>query len=240
MVNEINQNSPSKGYRRINNQLRKDTGWSISNWLVHTVCKSLNIKSKAGRYSQKNPPGNAHVLYKRLVTNWKAVRPFEKIASDTTMLKHRGKRYDFTFYIDAYNNEIISYDICEYSYGVDFQHHIRALKMFCLEKIKRGYKTLETFLHTDQGVIYASRAFEKAHSDYTITRSMSRAGTPKDNGLIESVNRWIKAELKYDFKLDNYDCIHEGMAKYIDYFNNEREVYKLDNKSPVEFRIQQS
>jgi transposase InsO family protein len=204
------------------------------------VCKELNIKSKAGRYTKKEQPGNSHVIHKRLITNWKANRPFEKIASDTTMLKHKGKRYDFTYYIDAYNNEIISYDICEYAYGVSFQHYIKALNKFCNEKIKRGYKDLETFLHTDQGAIYTSRAFEKAHSNYTITRSMSRAGTPKDNGLIESVNRWIKVELKYDFRLNEYQSIYEGIAKYIEYFNNEREVYKLDNKSPVDFLLQQS
>lgn len=212
----------------------------MSDWIVHKVCKCLNIKSKAGKYINRKVDGTEHVKFPRLVTDWKTTSPFQKISSDTTMIRHRGKRYDFTYYIDAYNNEIISYDICDYMYGQDFNHHIRALKGFCLEKEKRGYKDQETFLHTDQGSIYSSRAFEKAHKDYNIIRSMSRAGTPKDNGLIESTNRWIKVELKYDFNINEDENIHEAMAKYIHYYNNERGIHKLQKKSPVEFLIQQS
>ena len=152
------------------------------------------------------------------------------------MIRHRGKRYDFTLYLDAYNNEIIGYDVCPFHYVVDFDHHIRALNNFLENKIKRGYKDLETFLHTDQGSIYTSRAFEIAHIDYTITRSMSRAGTPKDNGIIESMNRWIKAELKYDFKIDNYDSLYDGIEQYIKYYNNDRAIQKLKNKSPIEYK----
>ena len=32
-----------------------------------------------------------------------------------------------------------------------------------------------------------------------IERSMSRVGTPTDNPIIESINGWIKEELKHDF-----------------------------------------
>ncbi len=140
-------------------------------------------------YISKIESGKEHVKYPRLVTDWSTNRLFEKVASDTTLLKHRGKRYDFTYYIDAYNNEIVGYDVSTYRHGADFNHHLRALNRFIDTKIKRGYKDLETFLHTDQGSIYSSRAFEKAHKYCNIIRSMSRAGTPKDNGLIESTNR---------------------------------------------------
>lgn len=237
---ELNKKSPSRGYRRINEAILRKTGWILSDWIVHKVCKSLNIKSKAGKYLNKKVEGNQHLKFPRLVKNWNTTRPFEKVSSDTTLIRYNGKRYDFTFYLDAYNNEIISYDICDYKYGQDVKHHINALQKFCKEKIKRGYKDQVTFLHTDQGSIYASRAFEEAHKDYNIKRSMSRAGTPKDNGIIESTNRWIKAELKYDFKFLDCEDVNQVMSKYIYYYNNERGIHKLKKKSPVEYLIQQN
>lgn len=59
-------------------------------------------------------------------------------------------------------------------------------------KIKRGYKDLETIFHTDQGAIYSSLSFNNILKDFFITRSMSRAGTPTDNPVIESKNGWLK------------------------------------------------
>ena len=65
--------------------------------------------------------------------------------------------------------------------GNGINNHFNVCKQFLEEKIKRGYKGLETIFHTDQGTIYSSKAFNKLHENYTIKRSMSRAGTPTDN-----------------------------------------------------------
>lgn len=54
-------------------------------------------------------------------------------------------------------------------------------------------------LHSDQGTVYASKTFNERLPMYSITRSMSRAGTPTDNATMESINGWIKAEIFMDF-----------------------------------------
>lgn len=38
-------------------------------------------------------------------------------------------------------------------------------------------------------------SFNNIFSSYKVTRSMSRAGTPTDNPVIESKNGWIKKEM---------------------------------------------
>ena len=53
-------------------------------------------------------------------------------------------------------------------------------------KIKRGYKDLDTIFHTDQGSVYSSMSFNNILKSYSITRSMSRAGIPTYNPIIES------------------------------------------------------
>lgn len=61
-----------------------------------------------------------------------------------------------------------------------------------LIEIKKEYPGLETVLHTDQGSVYSSKAFNDLLPLYNIIHSMSRAGTPTDNAIMESVNGWIK------------------------------------------------
>ena len=47
LIREIHKRKPSYGYHRINAIIKRDTGWVVSDNLVHKVCKILEIKSKA-------------------------------------------------------------------------------------------------------------------------------------------------------------------------------------------------
>ena len=68
---------------------------------------------------------------------------------------------------------------------------------------------------------------------------MSRVGTPTDNPVIESINGWIKEEFRYDFDLRNVQSFSEFIDNYIHYFNYERLSWKLNYKTPVQFRTEQ-
>lgn len=68
---------------------------------------------------------------------------------------------------------------------------------------------------------------------------MSRAGTPTDNPVIESMNGWIKAQIRADYKIDEYDDIKDFINAYIHYYNQERPMYKLQYKSPAEYTLSQ-
>ncbi len=105
-------------------------------------------------------------------------------------------------------------------------------------KIKRGYKSQETIFHSDQGTIYSSAAFNNAHKDYNITRSMSRIGTPTDNPIIESKNGWLKKEMYIDFNQENYDTVEEYIDAIIYDHNYLRPSYALNYKTPIEYRTQ--
>ena len=68
---------------------------------------------------------------------------------------------------------------------------------------------------------------------------MSRVGTPTDNLIIESLNGWIKEEMRVDFNLRNAQDIPTFIANYVHYFNNERLAFKLNYKTAVQYRIEQ-
>ena len=118
----------------------------------------------------------------------------------------------------------------------DRRPYFRCLKDLT-EKMKEQNEPL--VLHTDQGTVYSSRAFFNAHKDYNIKRSMSRAGTPTDNPIIESINGWIKEELRTDFQYWKANSIYDLINEYVYYFNHHRPAYALKYKSPVQYRTEQ-
>lgn len=67
---------------------------------------------------------------------------------------------------------------------------------------------------------------------------MSRAGTPTDNPVNESLNGWIKEELFIDFDLKHCNDIPKMIQEYISYYNNERPVYSLKYKTPIQFKLE--
>ena len=223
------------GYRNIAQNIRNETGWRLSDWLCHKCCKELNIQSKARKNWFKKPGEENEIFPNLLNGNFTATRPFEKICTDTTSFYHQGNKYDWNIYLDLFNNEIIAYDLRASKFGNGTKNHFMALNRFQIEKEKRGYNDLETILHSDQGSIYTSRAYN-ARLHYTIKRSMSRIATPTDNPVMEAINGWIKDELRIDFNMKKTNDIHKLIDKYVKYYNQTRLACALKYKSPIQYR----
>ena len=64
---------------------------------------------------------------------------------------------------------------------------------------------------------------------------MSRARTPTDNPVDESLNGWIKEELFLDFDLDRSNNVEELIKEYVNYYNILRSAYSLNYKAPAQF-----
>ena len=154
------------------------------------------------------------------------------------MIWFKRQRYDWTYYVDAFDDSIIGSDVKPFHYGVSIKNHKDALQDMLNDKIKRGYKSQETIFHSDQGTIYSSVAFNSTHKDYNIIRSMSRIGTPTDNPIIESKNGWLKKEMYIDFNQDDYDTVEDYINAIIHDHNYLRPSYALNYKTPIEYRTQ--
>ena len=121
-----------------------------------------------------------------------------------TSFRVKGTYYELTMYFDAWNKEILGYGLS--SKKGDRRTYFDGLNQV-LAKIKEEQTEDLIILHTDQGSDYSSKPYNNLLKEYNIQRSMSRAGTPTDNPVNESLNGWIKEELFIDFDLKHCEDV---------------------------------
>lgn len=236
LLEQASKAHKSHGYHRLAKTVRNETGWIFSDNLAHKCCKAAGICS-AARKKAYNKPGGENVVYENLVKgNWGVTRPLEIVVSDMTNIPYRGKLYEWTLFVDVYNNEIIAHSLS--ARRGDPLPYYCCLDILKQKVGKKTEQTAPTILHTDQGAVYSSQAFGMAHEQYNIIRSMSRVGTPTDNPVIESLNGWIKDELMIDFGLNSATNLQALLDEYVHYFNHERLAYALGYKSPFQFKTE--
>lgn len=157
--------------------------------------------------------------------------PMQYIMSDMTAFWLKGIYYELTWYMDLWNNEILSHALS--AKRGDRMTYISGLND--LIELKKQYPEYKMVLHLDQDSVYASKNYNDLLGPCGIIHSMSRAGTPIDNAAMEAINGWIKSELFTDFHLEGENIIEE-MTAYIKFFNEERSAYSLGYLTPRQYR----
>lgn len=224
---------PSHGYRWLNAKIRLDLGVVMSDQYAHRCCKMANIKSQSKHYAYKKPGDKARIFNNVVLASLNITAPMQVVVSDMTAFWCRGTYYELTLYMDLWNNEIVSYGLSKRK--GDRNSYFEGLEKL-IEK-KKELDDLELILHTDQGSVYSSKSYNELLPLYNITHSMSRAGTPTDNGAMEAINGWVKIELFIDFHIKESDDVFSTIEKYIDFFNNERPAYSLNYLTPNEYKL---
>ncbi len=205
---------------------------SFSDKYAHKCCKTLGIKSKV-RQKRYRKPGQRYRIYPNLIlAELNITGPMQCIVSDMTAFHFNGQYYELTLYLDLWNNEILAHSLS--AKRGDRMTYINGL-MDILE-LKAQVPNLHMVLHSDQGTVYASKEYNELLPTYNIERSMSRAGTPTDNGTMEAINGWIKSELFNDFHITGTTDIQSEIQRYIKFFNEERPAYALSYLTPKQYR----
>ena len=231
LFEEYHLKYPSHGYRWLNAKIRKDIGLVMSDQYAHKCCKLAGIKSKTKHYRYKKP-GEAGRVFPNLISAGLNIDgPLQCIVSDMTAFYVKGVYYELTLYMDLWNNEIVSHALS--ARRGDRMTYISGLED--LLELKKKHPEYQMILHSDQGSVYASKAFNELLPMY-VTRSMSRAGTPTDNAAMESINGWIKAELFTDLHITGEQPVEKEIDEYIIFFNEQRPAYSLNYLTPKEYK----
>lgn len=196
--------------------------------------KRLGIKDYVRKSRYPCRPGHEHKDIPNLLNRqFHANLPLQKVVSDITYIKHKGQWFYLVCFMDLFNNEVVSWEL---SKSFDNAFVIRAAK-WLLEKAKCTNTPI--LLHSDQGNQYISAGYHALLQKYNVVQSMSRAGTPRDNAVIESIFGRFKDVLRFQVRYWLHDDLFAVIADAIHYFNCIRPVRKLNGKPPVQFRIEQ-
>lgn len=231
IVKKIHEEHPSHGHRWVNAYIKINYNKKYSDGYIYKAFKYLGIKAKS-KHQVHYKPRKIKDKYPNLIfTTWETVdRPRQVIVSDMTAFKVWYFYIEVTFYFDVFTKQILTFKIAE-KRG-DRKQYIEGLKD--VVELLRG-STEPTIIHTDQGSVYSSKAYNELIKDENIVRSMSRAGKPTDNPVNESLNGWIKEEIYIDFKLEkcrDREEVVEIIKRYVKYYNSQRPCFSLGYDTP--------
>ncbi|WP_125461094.1 IS3 family transposase [Paenibacillus ihbetae] len=213
------------GYRKITALLRREH--KVNHKRVQRIMQCEGTQCRV-RVKKRKPTGQPSYIAEHLLKReFKADAPMQKLVTDITYLPFGGRMLYLSSILDLFNGEVVAYSIAD-----------KQDTAFVLETLHQLPSLPGTILHSDQGSVYTSQAYQEAIKGKGITMSMSRKGTPADNAPIESFHSTLKSETFYleDLTCTTTAIVVQTVRDYITYYNSIRIQTKLNNLSPVHFR----
>ena len=232
-IEKIHMESPDKGYRRLNDDLRHDYGIYVNDKRVLRICRARDIRSTV-KYNNrgctrqaKNPRYLAENLLGR---QFYADKPNEKWLTDVTEFKwYEGievhKLY-LSAILDLCDRRIVAYAMSERNdNSLVFETFDRAVTL---------NPDAHPLFHSDRGCQYTSRAFHQKLVQAGMVQSMSRVAHCIDNGPMEGFWGILKRERYYGRRFTNKQELVQMIAGYIRYYNTRRVQRNLGVLTPME------
>ncbi|WP_168413002.1 IS3 family transposase [Bacillus salacetis] len=193
----------------------------------HLQCR---IKPKRKWKSQ----GESVIIAPNLLQrNFTASGPNQKWVTDITYIQYGSSTMYLSTIMDLFNNEIVAYKM--------YDHQQTPLVIDTLkEALEMRGNPEGVIIHSDQGSVYTSYAYQKLVKKSHLVSSMSRRGNCWDNAVIESFHSNIKSEEFQYVKFNSIPNIQvvEKINEYMRYYNQDRILEKLGYLTPKEFGAQ--
>lgn len=232
-IEQIHQESPDKGYRRIRDDLDHDHGLHVNNKRVLRICRVRNIKSTI-KYSNhgctrsaKNPQFTTENILNR---QFYADKPNEKWLTDVTEFKwYEGitaHKVYLSAILDLYDRRVVAYVIG------DRNDNPLVFKTF--DKAVKANPDAHPLFHSDRGFQYTNRTFHTRLERAGMTQSMSRVAHCIDNGPMEGFWGILKRERYYGKRFTGKNQLVQMIHSYIHYYNTRRVQRNLGVLTPME------
>ena len=232
-IEKIHIESPDKGYRRINDDLRHDRGIHVNDKRVLRICRARDIKSTIkyayhGCTRQAKAP--QYLAENLLNRQFHAEKPNKKWLTDVTEFKwYEGvevhKLY-LSAILDLCDRCIVAFEIGE--------HNDNPLVFKTLDKAVRKNPGVHPLFHSDRGFQYTNRTFHNKLGKAGMTQSMSRVAHCIDNGPMEGFWGILKRERYYGRHFTHKQELIRMIERYIRYYNTRRVQRNLGVLTPLE------
>ena len=220
-IDELHLAHPFAGTRMLRDLLRQE-GQTIGRRQVATLMRRMGIEAlyRKPSLSHRHP---AHQVYPYLLRDLKISRPNHVWAADITYLPMaRGFVYLFAV-LDWASRRVLAWRLSN-TLTTDF----------CLDAVQDAvvrYGPPEIF-NTDQGCQFTSQEFTGLLTYHGIQISMDGKGCWRDNVFVERLWKSIKYEEVYLHAYDTVSAAHQGLERYLTFYNETRPHQALDGQTP--------
>lgn len=220
----------SYGTRRIKSVLKEDN-ICISRQKIGKIMKKHKLISKytKPKYKHYSKEKNEHEIPNKVDREFSKRKPLEVVVTDLKYVRVKGKWAYICAITDLFNREIIGYSCSSLKDSKVVIDSINTIK-YPLDNIK--------IFHTDRGKEFDNKNVDKILKKYGIERSLSRPGNPYDNAVAESIYKSIDIEFLKENKFKNLKELNDKLTKYINWWNTKRKHSSLNNKTPIEYRME--
>jgi len=219
-IDEEYLKTPFFGSRRMAAELSTEA-CPVNRKRVQRLMRTMGIEALYPRKSTSVPAAD-HRLYPNLLRGLVIDRANQVWCSDITYVPmERGFMY-LVAVMDWYSRYVLSWRL---SNTLDAEFCVEALE----EALSRG--TPEIF-NTDQGSQFTSRAFTDVLVANQVAISMDGRGRALDNVFIERLWWSVKYEEVYLKAYGTVADLHEGLARYFDFFDHRRKHQSLGRRTP--------
>lgn len=221
---KVLKSNPGYGHRRLALAL------GVGKKRTRRVMRLFGIKSykRKGRWTKKKDYGNPPSGYPNLIKGSCPIKPNVVFAGDFTRLKWNGKIIYLATFMDLFTREIVGWSVS-----------VKHTTEFVIEAFLDAVENvgLPKIVHTDQGSEYNSKEYSNFMEKSGVRVSMSKKGSPWENGYQESWYDNFKTDLGLEFeRFETIGEFVEAIHKTINYYNKERIHTKL-KMSPTKFKL---
>jgi putative transposase len=219
------------GYRRVTAELRLQ-GVIVNHKRVLRVMRDDNLLSlRKRKFVVTTDSTHGRLAYPNLITDVSLTAPNQVWVADITYVRLREEFIFLAVVLDAFSRRVLGWDLGE---SLQTSLALAALNRALAERsVCAG-----VIHHSDQGVQYASAEYLDRLQALDFQISMSRKGSPWENGRAESFMKTLKAE---EVSLKQYRDIEQArrsIGHFIeDVYNQHRLHSALGYLSPAQFEL---
>ena len=202
VIDEFNFHKIKFGYRRLKQQIKRNWGYDISEYLVRKYMRLNNLKGTPNRKTKFKISKNVKQL--KQTPNYingvfRSNKKNQKWFMDYTFVRVQNKYKYVLLLMDGYNKEIINYRIVD-------RKTPRVTKNMLIQSLRKVKNTKELIIHNDQGCEFNNNEVNSYLVNKNITQSFSKKGSPLQNALMESTI----SNFKRDFNPENEKIVNKN------------------------------
>jgi len=174
-------------------------------------------------------------IYPNLLQDIEITAPDQVYASDITYVRSREGFYYLSLLSDLYSRKILGYYL---SNDLSAYGPLTVLRR-CLRNLQLR-TDIHLIHHSDRGIQYCSRSYIRLLQQKGVLISMSKAGNPYDNAIMERIIGILKEEFLLNVTFNDKGEALRSIKDAVTIYNEERPHLSLHYKTPENVYKQRS